>query len=68
VGVAAEERGDTYVMSLRSRRVDMNQLLRGFAKRHGVSGGGYPNAAGARMPKRLLKTDVEEPNCLAGGP
>jgi RecJ-like exonuclease len=25
-------------------------------------------AAGARMPKRLLKTDVEELNRLAGGP
>jgi single-stranded-DNA-specific exonuclease len=68
VGVAAEERGDIYVMSLRSRRVDLNQFLRGFAKRYGVSGGGHPNAAGARMPKRLLKTLVEELNRLAGGP
>ncbi len=68
VGVAAEERGDIYVMSLRSRRVDLNQFLRSFAKRYGVSGGGHPNAAGARMPKRLLKTLVEELNRLAGGP
>jgi RecJ-like exonuclease len=69
VGAAAEERGDIYVMSLRSRRVDLNQFLRSFVKRCGVSGGGYPNAAGARrMPKRLLKTNVEEPNRLAGGP
>ena len=67
VGVAAEERGDIYVMSLRSRRVDLNQFLRGFAKRYGVSGGGHPNAAGARMPKPLLKTLVEELNRLAGG-
>jgi single-stranded-DNA-specific exonuclease len=68
VGVAAEERGDIYVMSLRSRRVDLNQFLRSFARRYGVSGGGHPNAAGARMPKRLLKTLVEELNRLAGGP
>ena len=68
MGVAAEERGDIYVMSLRSKRIDLNQFLRGFAKRYGVSGGGRPNAAGARMPKCLLKTLVEELNRLAGGP
>jgi single-stranded-DNA-specific exonuclease len=68
VGVAAEERGDIYVMSLSSRKMDLNQFLRGFAKRYGVSGGGHPNAAGARMPKLLLKTLVEELNRLAGGP
>ncbi len=68
VGVAAEERDDTYVMNLRSKRVDLNQFLRDFAKRYGVSGGGHPNAAGARTPKRLLKTLVEELNRLAGGP
>jgi single-stranded-DNA-specific exonuclease len=47
VGVAAEGRGDIYVMSLRSRRVDLNLFLRSFAKRYSVSGGGRPNAAGA---------------------
>jgi len=40
----------------------------GFARRCGMSGGGHPNAAGARMPKHLLKTLVEELNRLAGGP
>jgi single-stranded-DNA-specific exonuclease len=55
-------------MNLRSRRVDLNLFLGSFAKRHGVSGGGHPNAAGARMPKRLLKTLVEEFNRLAGDP
>ena len=68
MGVAAEERGDIYVMSPGSKRVDLNQFLRSFAKRYGVSGRGHPNAAGARMPKRLLKTLVEELNRLAGGP
>lgn len=67
VGVAAEERGEIYVMSLRSRRADLNQVLRDFARRYGVSGGGHPNAAGARMPKHLLKALVEELNRLAGG-
>jgi RecJ-like exonuclease len=47
--------------------VDLNQFLRGFTKRYGVSGGGHPNAAGARIPKHLLKTLVEELNRLAGG-
>jgi hypothetical protein len=40
VSAAAEERGDIHVTSLRSRRVDLNQFLRSFAKRYGVSGGG----------------------------
>ncbi len=48
--------------------MDLSQFLRGFAKRYGVSGGDHPNAAGARMPKRLLKTLVEELNRLAGDP
>ncbi|MFZ8838232.1 MAG: DHHA1 domain-containing protein [Pyrobaculum sp.] len=47
--------------------MDLNQFLRGFTKRYGVSGGGHPNAAGARIPKHLLKTLVEELNRLAGG-
>ncbi len=68
MGAAAEERGDIYVMSLKSRRVDLNQFLRSCAKRCGVSGGGHPNAAGARMPKHLPKTLVEELNRLVGGP
>ena len=60
VGVAAEERGDLYVMSLRSSQVDLNQFLRDFARRHSVSGGGHKNAAGARIPKRLFDVFVEE--------
>ncbi|AFA39503.1 DHHA1 domain protein [Pyrobaculum oguniense TE7] len=62
VGVAAEERGDLYVMSLRSSQVDLNQFLRDFARRHSVSGGGHKNAAGARIPKRLFDVFVEELN------
>ncbi|MCC6035842.1 MAG: hypothetical protein LM559_02185 [Pyrobaculum sp.] len=40
----------------------------GFARRCGMSGGGHPNAAGARMPKRLPKTLVEELNRLLEAP
>ncbi|MEM4753289.1 DHHA1 domain-containing protein [Pyrobaculum sp.] len=60
VGIAAEERGDIYVMSLRSVQVDLNQFLRDFARRYSVSGGGHKNAAGARIPKRLFDVFVEE--------
>jgi hypothetical protein len=48
------------VTSLRSRRVDLNQFLRSFAKRYGVSGGD------TLMSKHTLKTLVEELNRLAG--
>jgi len=51
---------------LRSRRIDLNQFLRDFARRCGVSGR-PPSAAGGRMPKNLLITLVEELNRLAGG-
>lgn len=55
VGVAAEERGDIYVMSLRSRRVDLNQFLRDFAKRYGVSGGGHPTPPARGCRSACLK-------------
>ncbi|ABL88558.1 phosphoesterase, DHHA1 [Pyrobaculum islandicum DSM 4184] len=60
VGVAAEARGDMYIVSLRSRGLDLNAFLRDFARRYGVSGGGHPNAAGARIPRDLLPVLVEE--------
>ncbi|MGC8584224.1 MAG: DHHA1 domain-containing protein [Thermoproteus sp.] len=63
VGIAAEERGDVYVMSLRSAPpVDLNAFLRDFARRRGVSGGGHRNAAGARVPKDMFRALVEELN------
>ncbi|MEM3996565.1 MAG: DHHA1 domain-containing protein [Pyrobaculum sp.] len=63
VGLAAEARGDIYVISLRARPgVDLNAFLRTFARRYKVSAGGHPNAAGARIPKTLFNTLIEELN------
>ncbi|MEZ0249243.1 MAG: DHHA1 domain-containing protein [Thermoproteus sp.] len=63
VGVAAESRPDIYVVSLRAKAgVDLNAFLRAFAKRHEVSAGGHPNAAGARIPKGLLDALIGELN------
>ncbi|MGC9131404.1 MAG: DHHA1 domain-containing protein [Pyrobaculum sp.] len=63
VGLAAEERGEIYVMSLRSSaEVDLNAFLREFARRHSASGGGHKNAAGARIPRALLGDLLRELN------
>lgn len=69
VGLAAESRRDIYVVSLRAKAgVDLNAFLRAFARRHGVSAGGHPNAAGARIPKGLLGVLIEELDAwLSGG-
>lgn len=56
VGLAAEDRGTTYVMSLRAvRGVDLNYLLRSLAKKMRVNGGGHPQAAGARVDKAMFE-------------
>ena len=61
VGVAIEERRDTYVMSLRAEPgVDLNRILRELSRALGISGGGHPQAAGARVRKELLETFLEE--------
>ncbi|MEZ0320139.1 MAG: DHH family phosphoesterase [Pyrobaculum sp.] len=63
VGIAAESRRDIYVMSLRAKPgVDLNAFLRTFARKYNVPAGGHPNAAGARVPKPLLHTLIEELN------
>lgn len=65
VGLAAETRGELYVLSLRSSEdVDLNQLLRELSKRLGVHGGGHPHAAGARVKKDLFKIFLDELNEL----
>ena len=67
VGVAAESRRDIYVISLRSTPgVDLNGILRSFSRRYGVSAGGHPNAAGARIPKELLRHLIDELNSALG--
>lgn len=62
VGLAAEERGDIYVLSLRSVGVDLNAFLREFARKYDVSGGGHKNAAGGRVPKSLFENLIDELN------
>jgi len=58
VGIAAERRGDKYVMSLRAVKgvIDLNRVLRAAVKRFGGTGGGHPEAAGARIPARVFET------------
>lgn len=64
VGIAVEERKELYVMSLRGEpSVDLNHILRRISRKLGISGGGHPIAAGARVPKGLFSTFIEELNC-----
>jgi len=50
VGLAYEVKGETLVMSVRSANgIDLNKILRRITKTVGGSGGGHPNAAGARV-------------------
>ena len=61
VGVAVELRKKQAVMSLRSvdPAVDLNELLRKLAKEFGGTGGGHPNAAGARVPLEKFNLFLE---------
>lgn len=61
VGVAAEERGGVYVMSLRgSPEVDLNRVLREVSRELGIHGGGHPVAAGARVKKEQFQEFLDE--------
>jgi len=64
VGVAGEERRNMIDMSLRTCRqgIDLNRILRRITMRLGGSGGGHPNAAGARIPKENFRKFLEELN------
>lgn len=62
VGIALETRKDIYVLSLRSSGFDLNEFLRDFSRRYRVPAGGHPSAAGARLPKDLFKTLLNELN------
>ncbi len=64
VGVAGEERKDIIDMSLRARsdKIDLNRMLRRITKIIGGSGGGHPNAAGARIPKEKFEEFLEKLN------
>jgi len=62
VGVAGEERRNMIDMSLRthSQEIDLNRILRRITVKIGGSGGGHPNAAGARIPKENFKDFLRE--------
>lgn len=63
VGIAIEERKEQYVMSLRSQQeIDLNKLLRTLSRKLGISGGGHPAAAGARVAKEQLKIFLDNLN------
>ncbi len=64
VGVAGEERKGMIDMSLRARndKIDLNRILRRITRRIGGSGGGHPNAAGARIPKEKFGEFLRELN------
>ena len=49
-------------MSLRthSQEIDLNRILRRITVKIGGSGGGHPNAAGARIPKENFKDFLRE--------
>jgi len=57
VGIAANKKKGMMVMSLRTNddRVDLNLVLRKLAPRFGGTGGGHPNAAGARIPENVFR-------------
>ncbi len=76
IGIAAERRGDTYVMSLRATKgvIDLNRVLRLAIKHLGGTGGGHPEAAGARIPLKafeklivILNKEVMTPRRRATG-
>ena len=64
VGIAGEERKSMIDMSIRtcSREIDLNRMLRRITMKLGGSGGGHPNAAGARIPKERFENFLEELN------
>jgi len=64
VGIAGEERKNMIDMSLRacSQKIDLNRILRRITRKLGGSGGGHPNAAGARIPKEKFKFFLEKLN------
>ena len=64
IGIAGETRKGMIDMSLRTaeERIDLNVILRRITPKLGGSGGGHPQASGARVPKENFKALVEELN------
>jgi len=64
VGIAGETRKNVIDMSLRASGgvIDLNKVLREITPRLGGSGGGHPQAAGARVPKDKFHLLISELN------
>ncbi|MEM2150714.1 MAG: DHHA1 domain-containing protein [Candidatus Bathyarchaeia archaeon] len=62
VGVAGEEKKGFIDMSLRTceKSIDLNHILRRISPKLGGSGGGHPQAAGARIPKENFLEFIRE--------
>jgi len=73
VGVAGERRKGFIDMSIRTseKDIDLNRILRRISPGLGGSGGGHPQAAGARIPEENFLRFIEELNealkALKGG-
>ena len=56
VGLAAQRHRELYNISVRAAKgVDLNKIIRPIAVRLGGTGGGHPQAAGARIPVHKFK-------------
>lgn len=64
IGVACERRKGFMDMSIRTceKNIDLNKILRRISLKLGGSGGGHPNAAGARIPEENFSKFIEELN------
>lgn len=60
VGIAIQFLDDMANMSIRSdKHIDINVILRRIVRDYGATGGGHPNAAGARVKKKYLEEFLE---------
>ena len=50
----------TVKISLRSDKIDCGEFLNNFTKKHGIVGGGHPNAAGATIWKKDLRKLIKK--------
>ncbi|MEM1586608.1 MAG: DHHA1 domain-containing protein [Candidatus Bathyarchaeia archaeon] len=64
VGVAGERRKGFIDMSIRTceKNIDLNRILRQMSLKLGGSGGGHPQAAGARIPEENFSKFIEDLN------
>jgi RecJ-like exonuclease len=64
IGIAGERRKGFIDMSLRTceKSIDLNSILRRIAPSLGGSGGGHPQAAGARIPEEKFSDFIRELN------